>query len=169
MPRGGGRSSSGGRSSGGSSGGFFSRGPTRSAAAPPRPAPRPQARPAAPTAQPQSGGGMMSGLGGTLMTGMAFGAGSEIAHQAVRGMMGSGGGHGGQAPAQQQEGAPVQQQQYAEPQQQYAQEQQNPCQGFNMNFVNCLKQNSNEIGFCQDYMNMLQQCERDAAMGRQNF
>ena len=61
----------------------------------------------------------MSGLGSTLMTGMAFGAGSEVAHQAVRGMMG-GSGHGGQAPAQQQEGAPVQQQQYAEPQQQYA-------------------------------------------------
>jgi hypothetical protein len=40
---------------------------------------------------------MMSGLGGTIMTGMAFGAGSEIAHQAVRGVMGSGsGGHGGQ-------------------------------------------------------------------------
>ena len=40
------------------------------------------------------GGG---GLGSTLMTGMAFGAGSEVAHQAVRGIMGSGsGGHGGQ-------------------------------------------------------------------------
>ena len=40
------------------------------------------------------------------MTGMAFGAGSEVAHQAVRGVMGGGSGHGsgGQemAPAQQQ-------------------------------------------------------------------
>lgn len=35
---------------------------------------------------------MFSGLGSTLMTGMAFGAGSEIAHQAVRGIMGSGSG-----------------------------------------------------------------------------
>ena len=62
----------------------------------------------------------MSGLGGTLMQGMAFGAGSEVAHQAVRSMMGGGSGHGGQAPVQQQqEGAPVQQQQYAE-QQSYA-------------------------------------------------
>ena len=54
----------------------------------------------------------MSGLAGTVMTGMAFGAGSEIAHQGVRAMMGSGSGHGSapveQAPAQ---GAPVQQQQ----------------------------------------------------------
>ena len=48
----------------------------------------------------------MSGLGGTLMTGMAFGAGSEIAHQGVRAMMGGGSGHGGQAPAEQ---APAQQ------------------------------------------------------------
>ena len=37
----------------------------------------------------------MSGLMGTMATGMAFGAGSEIAHQGVRAMMGGGGGHGG--------------------------------------------------------------------------
>ena len=41
------------------------------------------------------GGG--GGLGSMLMGGMAMGAGSEIAHQAVRGMMGGSGGgsHGG--------------------------------------------------------------------------
>ena len=38
---------------------------------------------------------MGSGLMGTMATGMAFGAGSEIAHQGVRAMMGGGGGHGG--------------------------------------------------------------------------
>ena len=38
------------------------------------------------------GGG---GLGSTIMTGMAFGAGSAVAHEAVRGMMG-GSGHGSQ-------------------------------------------------------------------------
>ena len=115
----------------------------------------------------------MSGLGSTLMTGMAFGAGSEVAHQAVRGMMGGSGGHGGQqAPQEYQQQQPMAAQpgQYAEAQQtEYAQQQENPCQGFNMNFVNCLKQNSNEISFCQEYMNMLQQCERDNAMSRQNF
>ena len=59
--------------------------------------------------QPAQGGGMMSGLGGTLMTGMAFGAGSEIAHQAVRGVMGSGSGHGQeQAPVQQQDNGQMQ-------------------------------------------------------------
>ena len=31
---------------------------------------------------------MMSGLMGTMMSGMAFGAGSEVAHQAVRSFMG---------------------------------------------------------------------------------
>ena len=44
------------------------------------------------------GGGLMS----TMATGMAFGAGSEIAHQGVRAMMGGGGGHG-QAPAEQEQ------------------------------------------------------------------
>lgn len=39
---------------------------------------------------------MMSGMGGMVVTGMALGAGSEIGHQAVRGLMGAGsGGHGG--------------------------------------------------------------------------
>ena len=48
----------------------------------------------------------------TMATGMAFGAGSEIAHQGVRAMMGGGGGHG-QAPAEQE--------QYQQQPQQYAQ------------------------------------------------
>ena len=99
---GGGRSSSGGRSSGG---GMFSRssGPARSTMAPSRPAhPPPQQH--APT-----GGMIGGGLGSTLMTGMAFGAGSEVAHQAVRGIMGGGSGHGGQVDnAQAQQQAPAQ-------------------------------------------------------------
>ena len=86
-------------------------------------------------------------------------------------MMGGSGGQGGQqAEGQQQQqqmqGPPAE---YGEQQQSYQQEQQNPCQGFNMNFVNCLKQNSTDVGFCQQYMDMLQQCEKDAAMGRQNY
>ena len=65
--------------------------------------------------QAQSGGGFLSGIGSTIMTGMAFGAGSEVAHQAVRAVMGGGSSHGNQE---------VQQQQQSAPQQQY----QNPCQ-----------------------------------------
>ena len=66
-------------------------------------APKPTMQQAPMQQAPAAGGGMMSGLGSTLMTGMAFGAGSEIAHQAVRGIMGSGSGSSGhEAPAQQQ-------------------------------------------------------------------
>ena len=36
---------------------------------------------------------MFSGLMGTMASGMAFGAGYEVAHQEVRSMMGTGGGH----------------------------------------------------------------------------
>ena len=39
----------------------------------------------------------MSGMAGTVMTGMALGAGSEVGHMAVRSMMGGGSGHGGEA------------------------------------------------------------------------
>ena len=63
-------------------------------------------------AQAPASGGMMSGIGGTIVTGMALGAGSEVGHQAVRAMMGSGSGHGGQQDQVQQ-----QPQQYAQPQQ----------------------------------------------------
>ena len=37
----------------------------------------------------------MSGLAGSMATGMAFGAGSEVAHRAIGSMMGGGSGHGG--------------------------------------------------------------------------
>ena len=40
--------------------------------------------------QQKSSGGLFSGFMGTMFQGMAFGAGSEVAHQTVRGMMGSG-------------------------------------------------------------------------------
>jgi hypothetical protein len=43
---------------------------------------------------------MMSGMAGTVMTGMALGAGSEVGHMAVRSMMGGGSSHGGQAQEQ---------------------------------------------------------------------
>eukprot|EP00352_Strombidinopsis_acuminata_P002693 CAMPEP_0176382344 /NCGR_PEP_ID=MMETSP0126-20121128/32620_1 /TAXON_ID=141414 ORGANISM="Strombidinopsis acuminatum, Strain SPMC142" /NCGR_SAMPLE_ID=MMETSP0126 /ASSEMBLY_ACC=CAM_ASM_000229 /LENGTH=128 /DNA_ID=CAMNT_0017746739 /DNA_START=20 /DNA_END=406 /DNA_ORIENTATION=+ len=105
MPRGGGgRSSGGSRGSSpsrgsSSSGGFFNRGPSRSSAAPPRPAAAPQRQQpaAAPT---QQSGGMASGLMGSLATGMAMGTGSAIAHRAIDGMMGPRGGHHQEAPMQ---------------------------------------------------------------------
>lgn len=93
MPRGGGSRSR-------SSGGFGGR--SRSPAPPPRQAPtasRPMQAPMQQQQQTQSRGGMFSGIGSTIMTGMAFGAGSEVAHQAVRGVMG-GSSHGQEAQQQ---------------------------------------------------------------------
>lgn len=38
--------------------------------------------------QQSGGGGLLSGLAGTMMSGMAFGAGSSVAHRAVDAVMG---------------------------------------------------------------------------------
>ena len=130
MPRGG-RGSS--RSSSSSS--SRSSSPTRPAQAPPRPTQAPV----------QSSGGMGSGFMGTLVQGMAFGAGSEVAHQAVRGVMG--GNSHSQAP--QQEAVQQQPQQY----------QANRCQTEASNFTECLKFNNNQIAQCQDQFNQVQQCQ----------
>jgi hypothetical protein len=83
--------------------------------------------------QPQQSGGFMRQMGSVMAQGMAFGAGSEIAHQAIRGIMGggsSGHGHQQQAPMQQ---APMQQApaQYAQPAAYPQQQEQNPCYSFN--------------------------------------
>lgn len=62
----------------------------------------------------QSRPSMLGGIGSTIVQGMAFGAGSEVGHQAVRSLMG-GSGHGNQPqqvePQQQQQFQPQQQQQ----------------------------------------------------------
>ena len=56
-----------------------------------KPASRPTPTPTSTTAsRPTTGGGMFSGLGGMFVSGMALGAGSEIGHQAMRGLMGTG-------------------------------------------------------------------------------
>lgn len=122
--------------------------PPRSSFASSRPAPQ-QFRPQQPMQQPtqQRSGGMFSGLGSTLMTGMAFGAGSEVAHQAVRGMMG-GSSHN-----------EVQEQQTQQPQQGQYQQQQNPCQVEIMNFSNCLERND-DVSYCQNFSDMLKQCKQ---------
>ena len=87
---------------------------------------------------------MMSGLGGVMLQGMAFGAGSEIAHQAVRGVMGSGhssGAEGSQA-------APAQTQM------------QDVCSAQNSDFMQCLQTNPEHIGSCQSYLDLYKQCRQ---------
>lgn len=119
--------------------------PSRSSFASSKPATQAPPRPAQTQPTQASSGGMFSGLGSTLMTGMAFGAGSEVAHQAVRGLMG---GSGHQEASQQQE------QQH----QQYTQQSTNPCQFEITNFSNCLK-DSKDISFCQRYSDLLKMCQ----------
>ena len=73
--------------------------PRRSGGGGARAAPRPAPRRSAPPPQPvqhapppapvqSSGGSMLGGLGATIAQGMAFGTGSAIAHRAVDGIMG---------------------------------------------------------------------------------
>lgn len=109
MPRGGSRGRGGGSRSP----------PPRSSYTASRPMPPPQQPKTMPTHQ---SGGMLGGIGSTIMTGMAFGAGSEVAHQAVRGMMG--GGPVTHQVADQAQQYNQQPQQYNQQPQQY----QNPCQ-----------------------------------------
>jgi hypothetical protein len=92
----------------------------------------------------QKSGGLLSGIGSTIAQGMAFGAGSEIAHQAVRSFMG---GSSHSQPAEKE--APQQQQQ------QY----QSPCQIEMDNFSRCLSTNDN-INYCQNFSDMLKQCKQ---------
>lgn len=120
---------------------------------------------------PSTGGGMMSGIGSTIVTGMALGAGSEVGHQVVRSFMGGSGGHkeeSKEVAPQQQAAAPQQYYQqpppeYYQQQQQQAAPQQNPCNSFNQHLINCLKNNQNDINLCQTNMDMLMQCEKDFA------
>lgn len=130
-----GRSSSRGRSS---------PSPSRSATTATRPMPA-QQPPMQPQAQ-QKSGGLLSGFGSTIMQGMAFGAGSEVAHQAVRSVMGGSSSHSEPQQAQQQQ-APQQQQQ-------------NPCQFEMSNFSNCLSSNDN-IQYCQNFADMLKTCKQN--------
>jgi coiled-coil-helix-coiled-coil-helix domain-containing protein 2 len=115
----------------------------------------PQPKPQQTMPVQQQSGGMMGGLGQTLMTGMAFGAGSEIAHQAIRGVMG-GSGHGGNVQQVPQDNVPQQQQQS----QQQSQPQESPCLKYNQKFVNCLKENGNDISDCQNFFNDFKSCEK---------
>lgn len=80
-----------------------------------------------------------------MMTGMAFGAGSAVAHQAVRGMMGGSGNTN-----------EVQEVHQESPQQQSSL----PCQFEITNFTNCLKENK-EIAYCQRYSDLLRMCQEN--------
>lgn len=147
-----------GRSSGG---GFGSRSNSRSSSYGQRSQPNYSTQSRAPThtqssmpaSQPR--GGMMSGIGSTIAQGMAFGAGSEVAHQAVRSVMG-GGSHGNAMPMESQQ-PQIQPQQVEN----NTQAKQNPCMDFNTRFIDCLKYNNNTISMCQSIFDDLKSCEKN--------
>mmetsp|Transcript_23083 Transcript_23083/g.27899 ORF Transcript_23083/g.27899 Transcript_23083/m.27899 type:complete len:135 (-) Transcript_23083:326-730(-) len=122
--------------------------PAPKAAAPPPPAaaPPPPAAPPPMAAPPQQSGGMMSGLGGMVMQGMAMGTGSAIAHRAVDSAFGAMGG-GSSAPAEPAAAAP----QAAD-----------ACGLQNKAFNDCLQNSAGDVGKCQFYYDMLNQCKQQA-------
>ena len=125
--------------------------PPPPAAAAPR-APPPAAAPAAPAAAPAQSGGMLSGIGSTIMQGMAFGTGSAIAHQAVgavaKSISGSGDSNNQAAPA-----APAPASAAA------TEHSTGPCHTDYQAFTQCVKQNPTDISQCDFYMQSLQSCQ----------
>ena len=109
-------------------------------------APPPAAAPAAaPPAVAPSGGGMMSGLMGSMMSGMAAGTGMAVANRAVDAVMG---------PRQtevvhRQEGAPAAPAATSQPVCQFQQEQ----------LMQCMK-SSSDASACQSYMDALKACQQ---------
>ena len=95
---------------------------------------------APPPAQKGQGGGLFSGLAGTLMQGAALGTGSAFAHRAVDSVMGSRG-------------------ESAAPQQTPLESSQDPCQRQAKAFADCISDNNGDMGACQYYFDSLQQCK----------
>ena len=109
---------------------------------------------------------MGSGVMGTVVSGMALGAGSEVGHMAVRSMMGGMGGMGGGG---HQEAAPAAAPQAAAPQ--YGN---NPsafgnggaafgngaaCQMPQQELYKCLQEQNGNASACQFYFDALKQCQ----------
>jgi hypothetical protein len=104
----------------------------------------------------QSRPGMFGGFGSTLVQGMAFGAGSAVAHQAIRSV--TGGGSDSQPIEQQQQQYQQQQQPTVKSSLIQMQQQQMCMNEINM-LTNCLSGNS-DISYCQSYSDMLKECQK---------
>lgn len=134
--------------------------PARQAPPPAAAAPAPAPAAAAPAAAPAAGGGMMSGLGGMVMQGMAMGTGSAIAHQAINSMMG-----GGSSSAPAEAAAPVA---AAAPAPAAAPYSAAPaadgaaCSSNKTELFKCLGDNNNDANACQYYFDALRNCQENA-------
>ena len=110
---------------------------------------------------PAKSGGMLSGIGSTIMQGMAFGTGSAMAHQAVGAAVGAMSGGGSSGEQQQQEYAP-----------EYAQDQpvanaaaannSAVCVNDKELFFDCIKVNNGDAQTCSFLYEQLQQCQNNA-------
>ena len=102
------------------------------------------------------GGGMVSGMMGTVVQGMALGAGSEVGHMAVRSMFGgSGGGH-------QEAAAPQPTQATSAPAPVYNSSSfgnGGSCQLPQQDLYKCLQEQNGNAGACQFYFDALKQCQ----------
>ncbi len=96
---------------------------------------------------------MFSGIGSTIVQGMAFGTGSSIAHHAVNAVLG-GGSKDNNSQSQQQ--APQQQ---AAPQAAAPKAMPTVCQDDYSAFTQCMKLNPNNISNCDFYLQSLQACQ----------
>ena len=107
---------------------------------------------------PMQSGGMMGGIGSTIMTGMAFGGGSEIGHQVVKSFMG--GSSHNEKPKEPQQNQ-IQQQPVENTNSNNNQQQKsNICSGYSLKFNDCLKFYDNNISSCQSYFDDLKSCEK---------
>ncbi|KAG0569603.1 hypothetical protein M758_6G098300 [Ceratodon purpureus] len=119
----------------------------------PAPAPARQTPPAAPPAQYQQQQ-RRAGIGSTIADGMAFGGGSAVAHRAVDSLMGPR--TVTHEAAQNPTAAPTT---AAQPQGFDA------CENQAKAFKDCLSFNVDDIGKCQFYVDMLNECRRSGGGG----
>jgi coiled-coil-helix-coiled-coil-helix domain-containing protein 10 len=104
--------------------------------------------------QPQ-GGGMLSGIGSTIVQGMAFGTGSAIAHRAVGAVAGSFGGGSDAAPAPLAAAAP----EYAQGAMSQPQSSADSCSMDKQMFYECLNQNKGDQQACNFLYEQLKTCQ----------
>ncbi|KAI5063363.1 hypothetical protein GOP47_0021910 [Adiantum capillus-veneris] len=128
--------------------------PVRSAPPPsrkaPPPAPAQHAPPPAPA--PSGGGSLLGGLGATIAQGMAFGTGSAIAHRAVDGIMGP-------RTVTHEHATPDAPASAASPNLTTVSGS-DACTNQTKSFQDCVNAYGSDIGKCQFYIDMLNECRR---------
>lgn len=106
-------------------------------------------------AAPSSGGGFMS----TMASGLAFGTGSAIAHQAVGGITRSLFGGGSSEKAEAAPAAPAPAEAPADAYYVGSNPQANPCDDVRRVFDECLSHNRADVSMCQSHFDQFQECQ----------